>query len=101
MPAYVIANVEVTDPEAYEEYRRHVPGTLELYGGRFLVRGGEVEQLEGSWEPHRLVVLEFESVEAARRWYGSPEYQAIIGLRQRTSNGDLVLVEGYDATATR
>src|SRR5438105_12876241 len=101
MPAYVIANVDVHDPQAYEEYRRHVPETLERYGGRFLVRGGEIEQLEGSWEPNRLVVLEFESVEAAKRWYDSDEYQAIIGLRRRTSTGDLVLVEGYDATATR
>lgn len=94
MPAYVIADVEITDPAGFEEYRRQVPATIEKYGGRFLVRGGQHETLEGDWRPHRLVVLEFPSLEAARRWYDSPEYREPKALRLKTSRGRVVLVEG-------
>jgi uncharacterized protein (DUF1330 family) len=91
---YVIADVDVRDPETYQEYRAQVPATLEPYGGRFLVRGGANEVLEGEWRPHRLVVLEFDSPEQARAWYESEEYRAPKELRQRVSVGNLVLVEG-------
>jgi uncharacterized protein (DUF1330 family) len=71
MAAYVIADVEVTDPARYAEYRNKVPATVAAYGGRFLVRGGPHQVAEGSWHPHRVVVLEFPSMEQARRWYES------------------------------
>ena len=96
MAGYVIADVDVQDPEAYGEYSKLVPATLEPYGGRFVVRGGEVERLEGDWEPHRIVVLEFPSPDHARLWYESEQYAAAKALRQRASAGSLLLVEGYD-----
>jgi uncharacterized protein (DUF1330 family) len=94
MAAYVIAMVEVTDAEAYEEYRRRVLETIESHGGRFLVRGGAAELLEGSWQPKRVVVLEFPDADAARGWYSSDEYERLIEIRQRASKADLLLVEG-------
>lgn len=94
MAAYIIADVRVIDPTAYEEYRRQVGATLEQYGGRFLVRGGAAEQLEGGWEPQRIVVLEFESSEQARAWHSSPEYAPLRRLRQSVSEGRFILVEG-------
>lgn len=94
MAAYIIADVRVTDPVAYEEYRRQVAPTLAQYGGRFLVRGGAAMPLEGGWEPNRIVVLEFESVERARAWYESPEYAPLLRLRQGASEGRFILAEG-------
>jgi uncharacterized protein (DUF1330 family) len=94
MAGYVIADVDVHDPEGYEEYRRLVPATLERYGGRFLIRGGKTEQLEGDWQPKRLVVLEFPSAEQARRWWESEEYREAKELRQRLATSSLLLVEG-------
>ena len=92
--AYVIADIEVTDPDAYEDYKRLSTQAAELYGARFLVRGGAVERLEGEREPQRLVLLEFEDEDAARRWYDSPEYAAARSVRQRAANSSLVLVSG-------
>ena len=94
MTAYVIADIDVHDQEAYREYAALVPATLAPYGGRFLVRGGAHETLEGDWQPRRMVVLEFPSADAARCWYGSPEYAAALAMRRRASTGSLVLVEG-------
>jgi uncharacterized protein (DUF1330 family) len=94
MAAYVIGEIEVTDPKVYDEYRRQVLPALEKYGGRFVVRGGRIEPLEGGWAPKRVVVVEFPSMEAALRWYRSPEYAPLIALRQRASRGRLVAVEG-------
>jgi len=94
MPAYIIVDVEVTDPANFEEYRKQVPATVQKYGGRFLVRGGAMEVLEGDWRPKRVVVLEFPSMEQAKRWYESEEYRAPKALRLKTSRGRLVLVEG-------
>src|SRR6516165_9596318 len=94
MPAYFIVDNEVTDPTGFEEYRKQVPGTVERYGGRFLVRGGQVQTLEGDWKPKRVVVTEFPSIEQARRWYDSEEYGALKALRLRTARGSVVLVEG-------
>ena len=94
MSAYVIAEVDVADPAAYEDYRKQVPATVAKYGGRFVVRGGKVEPLEGGWTPKRIVLLEFPSFEQAQKWYRSPEYAPLIALRQRASRGRLVLVEG-------
>jgi uncharacterized protein (DUF1330 family) len=94
MPAYVIADIDVHDAETYRSYTALVPGTLEPFGGRFVVRGGEFEVLEGAWQPHRLVVLEFPSVERARQWYASDEYAAATAIRKRASAGSIVLVAG-------
>jgi uncharacterized protein (DUF1330 family) len=94
MAAYVIAEIEVTDAAGYEEYRRRVPATVEQYGGRFLVRGGQAETVEGSWHPRRLVVLEFPSLAQARGWYDSAEYRGARAVRQRCSRGHVVFVEG-------
>ena len=94
MPAYFIVDNEVTDQAGFEEYRKQVPGTVEKYGGKFLVRGGQVHALEGDWKPKRVVVTEFPSIEQARRWYDSEEYGALKTLRLRTARGSVVLVEG-------
>ena len=94
MAAYVIAAIEVTDPASYDEYRKQVPATVEKHGGRFIVRGGKLESLEGGWAPKRLVVLEFPTMQQALGWYRSPEYAPLIKLRQRASRGKLVAVEG-------
>jgi uncharacterized protein (DUF1330 family) len=95
MPAaYVILDVRVNDPEEYAAYRERSPATLEAYGGRYLARGGPHEVVEGDWDPERVVVLEFPSVERAREWYHSPEYQAIAPMRQRAAPSRIVLVEG-------
>jgi uncharacterized protein (DUF1330 family) len=94
MTAYVIADIDVHDQEAYRDYAALVPGTLQPHGGRFLVRGGGHETLEGDWRPRRLVVLEFPSTEHARRWYASEEYAAPMAIRRGASTGNLVLVEG-------
>jgi uncharacterized protein (DUF1330 family) len=94
MPAYVIAEVEVTDPAAYEDYRKQVPAVVTKYGGKFIVRGGRIESMEGGWSPKRVVVLEFPSMEQALEWYRSPDYAPLIKLRQKTSRGRLIIVEG-------
>ena len=92
---YIIAEVQVTDPERYEEYRRQVEGTIAAYGGRYVVRGGKAEALEGDSPRGRLVVIEFESYEQARAWYDSAEYEGPKALRQATSTGRVIVVEGY------
>jgi uncharacterized protein (DUF1330 family) len=94
MAAYMIVEIEVHDAAAYEEYRKLVGPTLQQYGGKFIVRGGKVEVLEGSWNPKRLVVLEFDSVARARQWYDSEEYRVPKQIRMKASSGNLVLVEG-------
>lgn len=94
MAAYVIADVEVSDVEGYEEYRTGVEAILQPYGGRFLIRGGPVETLEGDWTPQRYVTIEFPSMEQAKRWYDSPEYQAILPIRKRCARSRVLLVDG-------
>jgi len=94
MPAYLIADVEVHDADVYAEYRRGVLPLVQKFGGRFLVRGGRHEVLEGAWQPQRLVVIEFPDMAALQAWYRSPEYTELIKLRQGASRGTLVAVEG-------
>jgi uncharacterized protein (DUF1330 family) len=94
MPAYVIVDVTVTDLKEMEEYRKQVPATLAKYGGRFIVRGGAHQTVEGDWKPNRLVVLEFPSMEQARRWYDSEEYREPKAIRLRAGHANLVFVEG-------
>ena len=94
MAAYVIGEVDVMDPAAYEDYRKQVGAVVTKYGGRFIARGGKVEALEGGWSPKRLVLLEFASMEQALKWYRSPDYAPLIKLRQKASRGKLVALEG-------
>jgi uncharacterized protein (DUF1330 family) len=94
MSAYVIAEIEVTDPAAYEDYRKQVPGVVEKYKGKFIVRGGKIESMEGGWSPKRMVVVEFPSMEQALKWYRSADYAPLIKLRQKASRGKLIIVEG-------
>ena len=89
-----MANITIEDPVRYEDYKRMVPGTLAAFGGRFIVRGGNVEALEGSWRPGRLVIIEFPSVERARAWWNSQEYADARALRQATSSGTLLILDG-------
>jgi uncharacterized protein (DUF1330 family) len=94
MSAYVIAEIDITDPAAYEDYRRQVPAVIARYGGKYIVRGGKVEPLEGGWSPKRIAVVEFPSMEQALKFYRSPEYAPLIAIRQKASRGKLVIVEG-------
>ena len=95
MPAaYVIAEIEITNPEGYREYSTQVPATVQKYGGRFLVRGGKTEVLEGDWPERRRVVIEFPSLEAAKKWWDSPEYEKPKALRKANRKGRLALIEG-------
>ena len=94
MAAYVIAEIQVTDPAGYEEYRRTVGASIEQYGGKFLVRAGKVQVLEGDWQPGRLVVIEFESAERARAWWSSEAYREPKAIRERTATTKLIVVEG-------
>ncbi len=92
--AYVIADIEVLDAEAYEDYKRLSTAAVERYQGRWLVRGGAVAELEGDWHPHRVVVLEFDDEQAARRWYDSPEYAEAKAIRQRAARSSMLLADG-------
>ena len=94
MSAYVIAEIDVVDPAAYEDYRRQVLAVVTKYGGKFIVRGGKIEPKEGGWTPKRIVVVEFASLAQAQKFYDSPEYAPLIKLRQKASKGKLILVEG-------
>jgi len=92
--AYVIVDVDVKDPERYREYVASVPPSIEKYGGRFVVRGGRAENLEGEWQPKRVVVLEFESIERAQEWWSSEEYRKPKAMRQAASHANMIVVEG-------
>jgi uncharacterized protein (DUF1330 family) len=92
--AYVIAEIETNDEEEMRRYRELVPPTITAYGGRYIVRGGAVQTLEGDWAPRRLAVLEFESAEQAGRWWASEEYRELKAMRQRAGRTRMVLVEG-------
>ena len=94
MPAYLIADIEITDPAGYEEYRKRVPPIIAAHGGRYLVRGGAIEVLEGSWSPARLAIIEFPDMAALKAWHDSPAYRPLIELRNRTARSNLVAVEG-------
>ncbi len=95
MPAYVIVNVHTEHPQEYERYKEIAEKTVAQYGGRYLVRGGQMNVLEGSWEPTRIVVLEFPTYEKAHEWWQSAEYAPAKELRQRLSTTDLLIVDGY------
>jgi uncharacterized protein (DUF1330 family) len=96
MPAYVIVETEIQDPEQYEQYKAASPGSVARGGGRFVVRGGELAVLEGDWAPSRLVVLEFPDLETAKRWYASDDYQGVKRLRDGAARLKMVAVAGLD-----
>ena len=96
MPAYVIVDVDVTDPERYKQYQAATPPSIAAAGGRFLVRGGEFTVLEGDWVPSRLVIVEFEDLAAAERWYESEAYQAAKELREGGARMRMVAVQGVE-----
>jgi uncharacterized protein (DUF1330 family) len=96
MPAYIVVEVEVEDRIRYEDYKKMVPPSLVAYGGRFLVRGGQVENLEGDWAPKRLVMVEFPSVDQAKAWWSSAEYAEAKALRQATARTQMIVVEGFE-----
>ena len=94
MTAYVILDIEVTDPGGYEDYKKLAPPAVALYGGKYIARGGKSETLEGDWLPNRVVVLEFPSVEKAKAWINSPEYAAAKALRHKYATSKTIVVEG-------
>ena len=94
MSAYVIAEVEVTDPETFEEYRKLVPPTIEAFGGRYVVRGGAIDSREGDWRPKRIVVIEFDDAERARAWHDSDLYAPARALREASTDTRMIIVEG-------
>ena len=94
MTAYVVVDITVHDPEGYEEYKKLAPAAVELYGGKYIARGGRAETLEGDWSPSRLVILQFESVEQAKKWLNSEEYREPRAMRHRTAHTQMVVIEG-------
>ena len=94
MTAFIIARIKVTDPEQYEEYKKLSPGAIEAFGGEFIVRGGEIETLEGPAETHRVVVVKFESLEQARECYYSERYQQAKSKREGAAEAQFLLVDG-------
>ena len=94
MSAYVIAEVEVTDPGKFEEYRKLVPPTIEAFGGRYVVRGGAIDGREGDWQPKRIVVIEFDDMERAKAWHDSDLYAPARALREASASTRMIVVEG-------
>ena len=94
MKAYIIVDVDIKDPARYEDYKKLTPGSLVPYEGKFVVRGGQAETLEGTWKPGRIVVLEFPSLEKAKAWWSSDGYAGAKAIRQSASLTDMIVVEG-------
>ena len=94
MPAYVVVEVDIHDPERYSNYKDLAPPSIYQYGGRYIARGGKTECLEGEWSPPRFVILEFENADRARAWWSSPEYADAKKLRHATAKTRMLLVEG-------
>jgi len=94
MPAYVIVDIQVHDPVKFEEYKKRAPASIASYGGKYLARGGAAETLDGSWNPERVVLLEFPSMARAREWYNSEAYAEAIRLRHASATSQFLLVEG-------
>lgn len=94
MAAYVIADIQVKDAAAYEEYKKGVAATVSRFGGRFVVRGGAVKTFEGDWDPERVVVIEFPDMKTLEAWYRSPDYKPLLDRRLAAATGSLIAVEG-------
>ncbi|NRQ15091.1 DUF1330 domain-containing protein [Ensifer sesbaniae] len=94
MAAYLIADVEITNAAAFEQYIQEVPATEARYGGRYLARGGATRVLEGDWEPHRLVIVQFPDMHSLLEWYQSPDYQRLKKIRERCARTRIIALEG-------
>jgi len=94
MSAYIIVDVDVKDAQAFEPYKQPTAASVAQYGGRFIVRTSEYEVLEGNWRPKRVVVLEFPNLQAAKRWYESPEYRKVLPIRLQNAVSNMILVDG-------
>ena len=94
MPAYIIVDLEITDPALFDQYRAAVPATISAYGGKYLVRGGAFEALEGNWRPKRVIVLQFDNMARLKEWYGSPDYAPLRSLRAKCAKANVIAVEG-------
>jgi uncharacterized protein (DUF1330 family) len=94
MSAYVIVEIDVTDSVGYEEYKKRAGATVAQHGGKYIVRGGKTEVLEGDWKPKRIVVLQFESMQRAKEWLNCEEYREPRKMRHRTAKTNMILVEG-------
>lgn len=94
MPAYIIVEIEITDPVGYEEYKELAGPTVEQHGGKYIVRGGACETLEGDWNPKRIVILQFQNMERAKAWLNCPEYAEPRKMRHRTAKTRMIVVEG-------
>jgi uncharacterized protein (DUF1330 family) len=94
MAAYLVVDIDVTNPAQFEEYKKLAPAAIAKYGGRYIIRGGAYEVLEGDWKPQRVTVVEFESMEKGKAFYNSPEYQAAIKARKGAANMRMLLVQG-------
>ena len=94
MAGYIIVEIEITDPVGYEEYKKLAGATVEKYGGKYIVRGGAAQPLEGDWEPKRIVILQFDSVARAKEWLNCKEYREPRKMRHRTAKTNMIVVEG-------
>ena len=94
MRAYVITDITVNNPERYEDYKKLAPPAIQTYSGKYLARGGRSEKLEGNWDPDRIVILEFENVETAKKWLDSPEYREARALGHQNASTNKIVVEG-------
>ncbi len=94
MTAYVIVDIDVHDSVGYDEYKKLAPATVALFGGKYIARGGHTETLEGDWSPNRLVILQFENVEQAKKWLNSDEYSQARKMRHSTAKSNMVVIEG-------
>ncbi len=94
MAAYVIVDIDIKDPALYPGYMEKAPASIAAYGGRYLARGGKTEKLEGDWTPKRLVILQFDTLEQAKRWLESPEYAPARAVRHKAAQSNMVVIEG-------
>ncbi len=96
MPVYLIIDITVTDPDVYGEFLERVPAVVEQYGGRYLARSAEVSTMVGDWRPERIVLIEFQTIEQVQEFFASPEYQALVPLREQSATTRAIIVEGYE-----
>jgi uncharacterized protein (DUF1330 family) len=94
MAAYLVVDIDVTNPTQFEEYKKLAPAAIAKYGGRYIIRGGAYEVIEGNWKPQRVTVVEFDSMEKGKAFYNSPEYQTAIKARAGAANMRMLLVQG-------
>lgn len=99
MTAFLVSDVSVRDAEAFQTYRSRAAASITQHGGRYLARGGEIEPLEGTWEPRNIIIVEFPSLDQARAWYRSPEYAFALEMRDKALSRNLILVDGISTPA--